>query len=43
MDVLDFSTTYLRHTAFAGTPKSIILGKAEQGWESGMLKRTHDN
>lgn len=43
MDVLDFSTTYLRHMAFAGTPKSFILGKVEQGWESGVLKRSHDN
>lgn len=29
--------------AFAGTPKSRILGEADQGWKSGVLQSTRDN
>lgn len=38
MDVLDSSRTDPRHLTFAGTPKSFILKKAAQGWESGVLE-----
>lgn len=43
MDVLDFSIIDPRRLAFAGTPKSRILGEADQGWKSGVLQSTCDN